>query len=320
LDDVVFLVAATAYTWEDVLDWGRRQEAWGDHVREVREGVAALALARWRGDDLDREAAAAAAAFRRRHRLISAEDTERWLAERHLTVAGWKDHIRRTVARDRYRGDVAGLTPEARDEAARRWATGVCTGLYAGFAEALAERAAAAAADAEAEGAPSGAPPGGGADRWDGLEAAYQAFRHAAATERAVADEVAARRLDWIGFELEWLSFAEEATAREALLCLREDGDFSAALPDPPATAGLERRRAHLCDFEPELRPALLGAQAGDALGPARTDQGWRVTRVVARTVPADSDEDVRRRAVTAVADRAVRCEVERRVRWRERH
>jgi hypothetical protein len=135
-----------------------------------------------------------------------------------------------------------------------------------------------------------------------------------------VAGEVAARRLDWIDFELEWLSFPEEAAAREALLCLREDGDFSAALPDPPGETAPGRRRAPLCDFEPELRPALLGAQTGDALGPARTGDGWRVTRVVARTVPADHDEAVRRRAAAAVADRAVRREVERRVRWRERH
>jgi hypothetical protein len=125
-----------------------------------------------------------------------------------------------------------------------------------------------------------------------------------------------ARRLDWIDFELEWVSFPEEATAREALLCLREDGDFSAALIE--AVTG--RRRAHLCDFEPQLRPALVGAQAGDALGPARMAEGWRVTRVLSRRVPTDDDDEVRRMAVAAVQDRAVRREVEQRVRWRERY
>ena len=319
MDDVVFLVAATAYTWGDVLDWGRRQEAWDDHVREVREGVAALELARRRGDPLDAETASAAASFRRAHRLISAEDAERWLAGRRLTVAAWKDHIRRTVARNRFGAEVPGpaLGPEATDdEELRRWATGVATGLYSAFAQALAERAAATEAQFEGAGDP---PAAGGADGWDDLEEGYRAFRQAAASERAVAAEVAARRLDWIGIELEWLSFPEEAAAREALLCLREDGDFSAALPDPAAGA-LGRRRAHLCDFEAELRPALLGAQAGDTLGPARTGDGWRVARVVTRTVPSDEDEDVRHRAEVAVADRAVRREVEGRVRWRERY
>ncbi|MGH9034732.1 MAG: hypothetical protein ACRD0O_03140, partial [Acidimicrobiia bacterium] len=67
MDDAVFRVASTGYTWEDVLDWGRRQEAWGEHVREVREGVAALELARRQGEPLDGEVAAAAAAFRRGH-------------------------------------------------------------------------------------------------------------------------------------------------------------------------------------------------------------------------------------------------------------
>ena len=48
--------------------------------------------------------------------------------------------------------------------------------------------------------------------------------------------------------------------------------------------------------------------------------EGWRVSRVLSREVPAEDDEEVRRRAAAAVADRAVRREVERRVRWHERH
>jgi hypothetical protein len=316
LDDVVFRVAATDYTWEDVLDWGRRQGAWSDHVREVREGVAALALALAPEGRRDEEVRAAAAAFRRRHRLISAEDTERWLAGRRLSVSAWMDHIRRTVARERHPEVQAGPAPDP-DEASRLWATGICSGLYSTFASAVAERAAAAAARAEA----AGAEPGDG-DRWEVLEAAYVAFRQAAATDRAVAEEVVARRLDWIDLDLEWVSFPEEATAREALLCLREDGDFSATLSsgDTPARGVPGRRRAPLCDFEPELRPALLGARAGDALGPARTGDGWRVTRVVTREAPAEDDEEVRGRAAAAVADRAVRREVEQRVRWHERY
>ena len=109
----------------------------------------------------------------------------------------------------------------------------------------MADRAAAAAARTEAASAEPGHvpthPPGDG-DRWEVLEAAYVAFRRAAATDRAMAEEVVARRLDWIDLDLEWVSFPEEATAREALLCLREDGDFSAVLfsGDTPAP-GLSR-------------------------------------------------------------------------------
>ena len=316
MDDVVFRVASTDYTWGDVLDWGRRQGAWSDHVREVREGVAALALVPAPEGRRDEEVRAAAAAFRRRHRLISAEDTERWLAGRRLSVSAWMDHIRRTVARERHPELRAGPTADP-EEASRLWATGICSGLYSTFAAAVADRAAAAAARAEAAGAE---PPDG--DRWEVLEAAYVAFRRAAATDRVIAEEVVARRLDWIDLDLEWVSFPEEATAREALLCLREDGDFSAVLfsGDTPARAAPGRRRAHLCDFEPELRPALIGARAGDALGPARMAEGWRVTRVLSREVPAEDDGEVRRRAAAAVRHRAVRREVERRVRWHERY
>jgi hypothetical protein len=316
VDDVVFRVASTDYTWEDVLDWGRHQGAWGDHVREVREGVAALALVPRPRASFDAEVSAAAAAFRRRHRLISAEDTERWLAERRLSVSAWMDHIRRTVARARHLDQLDGLPPaEVGDEATRQWASGVSSGLYATFAASLAERAAAADWLAEA-----GTPTGHQGDRWAVLEVAYAAFRREAATERAVAEEMVTRRLDWIALELEWVSFPEEAMAREALLCLKEDGDFSAARPAESAMAGSGRRRAHLCDFEPELRPALVGARAGDALGPSRIGEGWRVTRVVDRKVPAGDDEEVRRLAEAAVADRAVHREVARRVRWHERH
>ncbi|MGH9004112.1 MAG: hypothetical protein ACRDYV_13390, partial [Acidimicrobiia bacterium] len=150
---------------------------------------------------------------------------------------------------------------------------------------------------------------------------ALAAFRQAAATERAVADELVARRLDWIDLDVEWVTFPAEAAAREALLCLREDGDFSAAfVPAQPAAVAPVRRRAHLCDFEPELRPALFGAKAGDALGPARMAEGWRVTRVVSRTVPTEGDEEVHRLAAAAVGARAVRREVEHRVRWHGRY
>jgi hypothetical protein len=320
LDDVVFHVASTAYSWEDVLDWGRRQEGWGEHEREVREGVAALEHVRRRGEPLDHEVAAAAAAFRRAHRLISAEDTERWLAQRHLSVGVWKDHIRRTVARQRHPDPPPDSASDgtAEDETARRWATGVCSGFYATLAAGLAERVATAEAQAELTGA-VGAGGEHEGDRWEALETAYTTFRRSAATDRAVAEEIIARRLDWIDFELEWVSFPHEAAAREALLCLREDGDFSAAVSAGQAAVP-GRRRAQLCDFEPELRTSLLGAQVGDALGPARTPDGWRVIRVVARSVPAAGDEEVQRLAVAAVQTRAVRREVERRVRWRERH
>jgi len=317
LHGVVFRVAATEYTWQDVLDWGHRQGEWSDHVREVREGVAALALARESGEPPEDDVRVAAAAFRRRHRLISAEDTERWLAERRISVAAWMDHVRRSLARDRQRERVSGLGPDAEGSAVEElqlWTAGVCSGLYPNFAIALAERV--AAAEAWAETGPGAGPAG---DRWDALEAASIAFRAAAATDRAVAEEVLARRLDWIDLDLEWVSFPEEATAREALLCLREDGDFSAALfsGDTPASG---RRRARLCDFEAELRPTLIGARTGDAIGPARMAGGWRVTRVLSRRVPAEGDEEVRRRAVAAVQARAVRREVERRVRWHVRY
>ena len=64
MDDVVFRVASTDYTWGDVLDWGRRQGAWSDHVREVREGVAALALVPAPEGQRDEDVRAAAAAAR----------------------------------------------------------------------------------------------------------------------------------------------------------------------------------------------------------------------------------------------------------------
>ncbi|HEY3238528.1 MAG TPA: hypothetical protein VGL92_03105, partial [Acidimicrobiia bacterium] len=174
MDGVVFRVAATDYTWRDVLDWGHRQREWGDHVREVREGVAALALARRRGGPPDEEVRAAAAAFRRRHRLISAEDTERWLAARRISVAAWMDHIRRSLARDRHREQLSGLGPDAGGPEAEElalWATGVCSGLYPSLANGLAERAAAAEALAEA-----GQGSGSVGDRWEALEAAYTSF------------------------------------------------------------------------------------------------------------------------------------------------
>jgi hypothetical protein len=315
VEGVAFRVGPRDCTWSDVLEWARRRRGWSEHVREVREGASALCLTLQRSEPLDEnDVRAAAAAFRRQRRLISADDTERWLAGWRLSRAGWMDHLRRSLARERYAGELAGraLDDVAADEEARRWATGVCSGRYPEFAAALAERLAVAAAQA-APAAPLVGPP----DGCEFLERTYADFRSAAVTEAAIADEVAVRRLDWIGFEIEWVSFPEEPAAREALLCVREDGDFSAVVEAAPAAATLPaRERARLCQLEPPLRPLLLGARGGDAVGPLRVGDAWRVIRVIARTDPTVADDEVRRLAEEAVAARAVRWEVENRVCW----
>ncbi len=295
---VVFTVGADVYRWDDVFRDARRRDEWARLELEVREGAACLDAGR---APPAQEVRSAATAFRYERGLLAAEDLEEWLAERGLTLAGWLDHVRRTVARERHAGELEELVrahPGGVSEE-RLLTTGVCTGTFAAFARSLAAHAAV---------------------RRDGeeLDAALDRFRHEVlAGDDAIQKELELHRLDWVQLDLAALTFSHDEAAREAIACIRDDG---LSPEDTAAMAGtsVRRLRLQLDAVEQALGAQLAAATAGDVLGPLDWLGGPTAVLVADKRMPSLDDPDTRRRAEDAAVRRAVERAIDERVRWHE--
>jgi hypothetical protein len=280
-----------------VFEVGGRTVAWPEVVAdaEARGSVSALARrvgARGEGDDAATRAEAVA--FRRARGLIAAEDLEAWLAHWGITTAEWMAWCRGQAAGP---APSAGPAPEPAEPAEpadvepRLWPAAVCDGSLAAWARRLATSLAAGGDDAVA------------------------LLREQAGSPQAVARELQARHLDWTRVDAELLALDTEDMAREAVLCLANDGLSPAEVA---AAAGVEAERAdrYVEDLSPALQAALIGARPGDVLAPV-ADGPVFVTGIVRRRVTPSADDPVTvARAAHALADRAVRRLLDEQVRW----
>lgn len=308
-DRPLFAVGATTYTWGDVVTAARRAGAWAEIERRAREGLACEARAAARGEPVPAdELRAAARTFRYAHGLISGDELEAWLERWRLGVDDWLGYLRRRLLCERAPGEASAPAGEAPEAATAVWAEAVCSGALVRLARDLAARA--AVWESEAAGsAPLSEP--------ERLEEVVGRFRARAATTDAVSREIERHRLDWLHLELQTAAFADEEAAREAALCVSEDG---LSLEEAAELAGTDVRlvAGMLDELDPAMTAVLVGARPGELVGPVRL--GPEVTLALLRSKrPATAaDPDVRARAERAVASRAVEREERDRVRWLE--
>lgn len=296
----VFSVGDATYHWSDVADFARRGGEW----ERLRHGIR-LGLACRRAGFEPTPAAVdqAARAFRYDRKLITADETEAWLAARSLDVRRWMDFIRREVLRAEHPDVDDRQTADVSDDEvdALVWVDGWCGGHFDSLSKALAQRVVARACV--------------GGDDLDGV---LDRFEAAVVTPDRVEEVVARRRLDWMLVALDMATFANEGAAREAALSLRSDGLTVAEVCD---LAGVVRVQhdARLESLDPDLRTAVLGAREGAILGPVQTASGFVVAHVASKALATADDPEVRGRAAAAVTATALRQEVEERVRWHDR-
>jgi hypothetical protein len=129
--------------------------------------------------------------------------------------------------------------------------------------------------------------------------------------------EIASHGLDWTRLELDVLELADEGAAREAALCVRVDGR---AIADVAAdcSAPVQHLNVLLADVEPSLQPPVLTAQPGELVGPVEHDGVFALVAIRGRTLPVSTDPELRRRAETALVERAVARAVEGGVEWHD--
>jgi hypothetical protein len=335
----VFSVAGTGYCWEDVILAAR---AWGDWAaveQEVRQGIACLkhALAT-EALPSDEEVLAAANEFRRAANLRTARQAEAWLGDRGLTVGNWFKYIKRTLLRRRWSSRLAELVeryPASAAQINRAFKiVGICSGHLSHFAVKLAGRA---AVHARLHAVPS-LPPAGdnlpvppavadGCLRLSAkacgrklahlarLEASWRHFPTHILTPELIEAQIAGRRLHWIRIDAQSAAFPDEAAAREAMCCVRDDGETLATVAGR-VHCSVRAERFYLEAIESSLYDRFLAARPRELLGPLSVAGESRLYYVIHKVLPSATDADIRQRAAASILQAAVNHEIATRVQW----
>jgi hypothetical protein len=148
------------------------------------------------------------------------------------------------------------------------------------------------------------------------IEARFHAACEAVTTPEALAGCLEAHQLQWVRLTVDSLCVDTEAAAREALLCVREDG---LSLHDVGALARrpVLRRELFVEEVGAEHRDRCLSAEIGQVQGPLAVGGRFEVSAIVSRTTPTLDDARVVERARGAAIDDALRRAARDRVRKR---
>jgi hypothetical protein len=343
----IFAVGKDVFTWEDVVLAAHLWDAIRPIEVRITEGLAAE---QHLGDEIPDDAVEELASeWRYERNLISADDTESWLAAREISVDEWLDHFRRAEARRRVGKDLTAIAKRYRSASSGiddiLFAEGMCSGSFSEVTERLAGRVAVharAVSDARAERAPTKAKLRPALERLPRplrqkglfdlsgtecvkraeviamMDLVYERFIAEATDGSAIAQEIEGHGLEWTRLDCRTLLFPSEEPAREVILLVRQDG---LPIAKAASVAGAKVTRTHqvIEDLRPPLRDRLVAAQPGDLIGPVRVDGGFLVASVVKRVEPSSSDESIRARARERIERRIVQGEVDKRVTWHER-
>ena len=334
----VFACGGRTYLWEHVLAGAALRRDWAELEAYVRGGIACSKWAEDAGAQLgDEELQSAADAFRYDRGLLTVDETEAWLREWGISSDAWLGSLQRRLLRERHESRAGAPLPDldvpSEEIAACVAADAVCGGFLSRWARELASRAAASEAlngrtvdlrEPIAFQDPPACP--GLASRVDAdavallcrIESAFDVFRRDALTPRAIADQTVLHRLDWVRIRCDRATFTDDQAAREAVLCVRSDGQ---SLGDVALLANAAAGELTCCldDLEPAWRDALLAATPGDVVGPLEAAGEFTVLVIRDKVLPAAADDAVRVRAEAAALRSALESEVNRRVRWRTR-
>jgi hypothetical protein len=327
-----FSAGGRQYQWLDVFLAAMLRGHWQAFERRLLGGLACVVAADADGTRPDdARVDAEAATFRYDRDLLTAEETTRWLEGRGLDVEAWTDFLVRDILlRDRA-GQIDELIQAHLDAIAITDAAfvaeGLCSNVFQQLSTTLAGRAAVAVARRGTRPSPSRSelidiervvasnlPWIEALDRADTvsrlthaahLEVVFQDEASAALTERALTSELVRHQMDWMRIDLERLSFGSAAAAREALLCIREDG-FSFDDVAQESRLPVRDSRDLLEQLEPEWRDVVLSAGVEEVLGPVGVGDRFEIALLVAKRPASLDDPLVRARAEEAVVEHLV--------------
>lgn len=330
---VIFTAGNESFTIRDVVDSanfrGEIEPVWNELLRLV----AAENKADEAGLEMDESAIdALAESFRYQHDLITAEETERWLTERGLTLNDFSDHFVRHYWGERIEDaqpesiEFAAAPNELRESLLVELILSDELGRMAGrLSWRIAENRGGAKIAIDPELISSEEKrflQNRGIDRsqlskWLGaigrdsawfrdalqMEARYRQKLELLLHQKAREREVASLRLPLTKFDLETMELDSLDAAREALLCVRDDGMTMGEVADE---GRYPYRHAEILleDLPEDLQQKFLSVSAGDILEPISRGDGFHLCRVIDKAEPNTDDEAVRERADRRILER----------------
>ncbi len=313
-DQIIFRAGGRDFTCADAVRAAEYRSAL-DPVREdTAAGMACQRYADEEGFELGPdEVESAANAYRTQHDLTTADDTEAWLEAHRLSLDDLSDWLARRLWRRRFVNQLHVITrdyrPDPDEVDSGLWPAVVFGDLLPGFERDFAARIAVRLAANHAANQPEWA---------DDLAAMERLFlercREALAASR-LERELAVRGLSLMKVDVHLASFTSDAAAREAWLCVTQDGE---SLDEVCRRAGGEMQRLDL--FLDELPQALqapvLSAAPAHLIPPLRIDDRAVLCRVLAKQAPSMGDDRVRGRIETVLTERAIDDLIQRHIQW----
>ena len=321
---IVCACGAREYTARDAIDAaifrGELEERWRTFLRDV--------AAEERADELELELdesaiSSAAEEFRYRHDLITAEETETWLANRGLTFDNFSDYFARQycvrAVEERFSPQeikYASADPELHEMfVAELILSGALDDMTTKLMKRLAARCAGERPTSEAIAAEKqrffhrvGIEPTQLADwleesgrdlQWLNemlaIEAAYAMHCDTLLVPQALQRELMALRLRLTRFEIERIELESHDAAKEALFCVREDG---MSMEEVATDGGYPYRRAEFLmeDLPADAQQKYLSISQGDLLEPIPHGDGFELCRIIKKVEPRLEDPIVKSR------------------------
>jgi hypothetical protein len=330
-DVIVCACGTQEYTARDAIDAaifrGEFEDKWQKFLRHI--------AAEGRADELELELdesaiSAAAEEFRYRHDLITAEETEAWLANRGLTFDNFSDYFARQycvgAVDEKVSPEQIGYSfaaPELRDLfVAELILSGALEDMTIKLMWRLAGRCAGKEPAPEAIAAEERKlldririEPAQLADwlkeldrgsRWLNemlaIEAAYGMHCDGLLVTEARQRELMALRLHLTRFEIELIELESHDAAKEALFCVREDG---MSMEEVAAEGRYPYRRAGflLEDLPADTQQKYLSVSSGDVLEPIPHGDGFELCRIIKKIEPQVDDAAVKSRVDQRLLD-----------------
>jgi hypothetical protein len=316
----------------------------GELQKSLRR-VCAYAQSGTSGREIDEAALQARSEeFRISRDLISAEETERWLDERGLSLDDFSDFLVReeisasaSVGPDRQAEDYAFAPLEVRELLRIEL---LCSGDFDHLATALAWRL--AAREAERDSPPANAIESERARFWERstlngerldswlqglgrdavwfnemleLEAIFRGQHEALLSVGSRERTLHALRMPLMRFDLELIEVDSRDAAREVFECVSADGE---PMDEVASGAGYPYRRTRVFyeDLPEDLQPRLLSARPGEVLDPVEREGLFELCRLVGKTELDLADNEVRHRVEAKIVERHFSELVGRFVRW----
>jgi hypothetical protein len=327
---VVFSCGGRGFTVKEVIDCavvrGEIEPVWKDFVRVAE----CDRLANERGLELDDSALdSAAIAFRYKYDLITAEETERWLEDRGVSLTEFSEYFAHQYWGRSYIGTVdppqSGYQSASPEEKDLFLIDLILSGSLGRMAERLSYRVAARAAEtgdnmgsvteerarflvrAKIDDLADWLAQLGRDEQWlDEIlaaEAVYQRRVSQIVTEQTLQKELTSMQLNLTRFQLETVEVDSRDAAAEVVACVRNDGMEMSEVAEE-SRYPFHRSEVLLEDISPEQQQRFLSIKAGTLFDPVPRGDGFEVWRVKTRTEPSLQDPAIRARLERRIVER----------------